>query len=111
MGSGVVGERKKVRMLTELLSASRRRETKWHDKYLSVVGDQFGYRPASRSFAAAPFPYPLPQPPRPVPSGRLALLGRAGPAPPALRGQCVPLRADGVLQEMIQDILPGYPTR
>jgi hypothetical protein len=34
-----------------------------------------------------PFPYPLPQRHRPVPSGRSALLGRAGPAPPALRGR------------------------
>jgi hypothetical protein len=63
-----------------------------------------------RRFAAAPFPYlppsptpfPNPLPPpfyrhRPVPSGRSALLGRAGPAPPALRGQCGPLRADRAL--------------
>ena len=63
-----------------------------------------------RRFAAAPFPYlppsptpfPSPLPPpfyrhRPVPSGRSALLGRAGPAPPALRGQCGPLRADRAL--------------
>ena len=38
---------RKVRKLTGLLSASRRREDKWHEKYLSVVGDQFGDRPRS----------------------------------------------------------------
>ena len=38
---------RKVRKLTALLNASRRREDKWHEKYLSVVGDQFGDRPAS----------------------------------------------------------------
>ena len=30
-----------------------------------------------------------------MPSGRSALLGRAGPAPPALRGQCGPFGAGG----------------
>ena len=50
-----------------------------------------------------PFPHPLPPPlyrNRPVPSGRSALLGRAGPAaPPALRAraQCGPLREDRAL--------------
>jgi hypothetical protein len=63
-----------------------------------------------RRFAAAPFPilppsptpYPNPLPPplhrnRPVPSGRSALLGRAGPAPPALRASAGRPRADRAL--------------
>ncbi len=38
---------RKVRKLTERLYASRRREDEWQEKYLAVVGDQFGGRPAS----------------------------------------------------------------
>ena len=38
---------KKGRKLTELLYASRQRETRWHSKYLAVVGEEFGGRPAS----------------------------------------------------------------
>jgi hypothetical protein len=108
---------RKVRKLTARLDASLRREDKWQ----IPVG---GWRPVRGSpsvmvkmFSAAaawppppsptPFPYPLPLPlppplhrNSPVPSGRSALLGRAGPAaPPALlaRGQCGPLPADRAL--------------
>ena len=38
---------RRVRRLRRELSASLRREDKWHVAYLSVVGDQFGGRPAS----------------------------------------------------------------
>lgn len=38
---------RQVRKLTGQLAASQRREDEWHEKYLSVVGDQFGGRPAS----------------------------------------------------------------
>lgn len=38
---------RRVRRLRRELSASLRREDKWHEAYLSVVGDQFGGRPAS----------------------------------------------------------------
>ena len=49
-----------------------------------------------------PTPYPNPLPPPlhrncPVPSGRSALLGRAGPAPPALRASAGRPRADRAL--------------
>ena len=37
----------RVRRLRGKLSASLRRENKWHEAYLSVAGDQFGGRPAS----------------------------------------------------------------
>ena len=58
--------------------------------------------PSATMFSAAAASPPPPSPTpfyrhRPVPSGRSALLGRAGPAPPALRGQCGPLRADRAL--------------
>ena len=38
---------RKVRKLTARLNASLWREDRWHEKYLSVVGDQFGDRPRS----------------------------------------------------------------
>ena len=38
---------REVRKLGRLLQEGRRRETRWHRKYLEVVGDQFGDRPAS----------------------------------------------------------------
>ena len=38
---------REVRRMGRLLCEGRRRETRWHRKYLEVVGDQFGDRPAS----------------------------------------------------------------
>ena len=38
---------RKVRKLTARLNASLWREDRWHEKYLWVVGDQFGDRPRS----------------------------------------------------------------
>ena len=38
---------REVRRLGLLLYEGRWRETRWHRKYLEVVGDQFGDRPAS----------------------------------------------------------------